>query len=147
MTNTVPRAIALVLLLALIAAPPSVRAGELRFVVFVVQDMEDGSAAWLPTEVILHKENDLTAGVVFVLQNPTVRTHVFEVPGLSEQTADGGAEPTVKPLRITVGPQETVHVQVHITALEHAPEEIRYRFFCPLHPADAKPTGTIRILP
>lgn len=147
MTTMVPRAIALALLLALIAAPSSGRAGELRFVVFVVQDMEDGSAAWLPTDVILHKEKDLTSGVVFVLHNPTARTHVFEVPGLFEQTVDVCAEPMVKPLRITVAPSETVHVQVNITELEQAPEEMRYRFFCPLHPADAELTGTIRILP
>jgi hypothetical protein len=151
MTKVVLAAVALVFLVAPIFAPLGGWAGELHFVVFVVQDMQDGSAAWLPTEVILHKEKDLTAGVVFVLDNPTARTHVFEAPGLFEQPAETHAETTTIPLQITVAPQETVHVQINVAQLERAHvawlEEVRYRFFCPLHTADAELTGTVRIVP
>ena len=65
-------------------------AGEFHF---IVHDMKGDVAAWSPREVIIHKSTDLDGGLSFVLDNPTPRTHVFEAPGLFEQTiAEGERE-------------------------------------------------------
>lgn len=52
---------------------------------FVIHDVEGGAAAWFPREVVIHKRTDLDGGLIFMLENPTPRTHVFEAPGLFEQ--------------------------------------------------------------
>ncbi len=120
-------------------------AGEFRF---VVQDMADDSAAWFPIEVIVHRDTDGKNGMVFILDNPTQRTHVFEAPGLLEWMVD---EQEMKPLRITVAPEESVRVEVSVAQSERMPEpcweEMNYRFFCPLHQADSVLAGVIRVVP
>lgn len=125
--------------------PQESRAGEFRF---VVQDMADDSAAWFPTEVVIHRDRDGKTGLVFLLDNPTARTHVFEAPGLLEWTVE---EQEMKPLRVTVAPEETMRVQVSVVQLEWMLEpcaqEMSYRFFCPLHQADSVRAGTIRVVP
>lgn len=119
---------------------------------FVIQDLEGDAAAWLPREVVIHQRTDLEGGLIFILENPTPRTHVFEAPGLFEQIAEGPEPPTVKPLRVYVAPGETVRVQVSTEQLKREPETDASGaqtcpFFCPLHGADEALRSTIRVVP
>lgn len=129
---------------------PSVSlAGEFHF---VIHDVEGDAAAWFPREVVIHKRTDLEGGLIFILENPTPRTHVFEAPGLFEQVVEGTEAPTVKPLRVYVAPGETVRVQVSTERLELEPGTDASGaqtcpFFCPLHGADEALRSTIRVVP
>ena len=119
---------------------------------FIIHDLEGEAAAWFPREVIIHKRTDLEGGLVFILENPTPRTHVFEAPGLFEQMVEGTEALTVKPLRVYVAPEETVRVQVSTAQLEREPEPDASGaqtcpFFCPLHGADEALRSTIRVVP
>ncbi len=119
---------------------------------FVIHDMESDAAAWSPREVVIHTRTDLEGGLIFILENPTPRTHVFEAPGLFEQTVEGAEAPTVKPLRVYVAPGETVRVQVSTEQLKREPGTDASRvqtcpFFCPLHGADEASRSTIRVVP
>lgn len=124
-------------------------AGEFHF---VIHDVDGDAAAWSPREVVIHKSTDLDGGLIFILENPTPRTHVFEAPGLFEQIVEGPEAPTVKPLRVYVAPGETVRVQVSIEQLKREPETDASGaqicpFFCPLHGADEALRSTIRVVP
>ena len=89
-------ALGLLLLIAASGARPSTSlGGEFHF---VIHDLEGEGAAWLPREVVIHKSTDLDGGLIFILENPTPRTHVFEAPGLFEQVVEGPEASTVKPL-------------------------------------------------
>ncbi|MEK6804583.1 MAG: hypothetical protein AABZ34_18270 [Nitrospirota bacterium] len=119
---------------------------------FVIHDVEGDAAAWFPREVVIHKRTDLEGGLIFILENPTPRTHVFEAPGLFEQIVEGPDPPTVKPLRVYVAPGETVQVQVSTEQLKREPETDASGaqtcpFFCPLHGADEALRSTIRVVP
>lgn len=125
-------------------------AGEFHF---VIHDVEGDAAAWFPRELVIHKSADLDGGLVFILENPTPRTHVFEAPGLFEQIIVEGTEvPTVKPLRVYIAPGETVQVQVSTEQLTREPATDASgaqtcQFFCPLHGADDALRSTIRVVP
>ena len=119
---------------------------------FVIHDLEGDAAAWSPREVVIHTRTDLEGGLIFILENPTPRTHVFEAPGLFEQVVEGTEAPTVKPLRVYVAPGETVRVQVSVEQLALEPERDASGaqtcpFFCPLHGADEALRSTIRVVP
>ena len=119
---------------------------------FVIHDLEGDAAAWSPREVVIHKRTDLDGGLIFIPENPTPRTHVFEASGLFEQIVEGPEAPTVKPLRVYVAPGETVRVQVSIEQLAREPERDASGaqtcpFFCPLHGADEALRSTIRVVP
>lgn len=122
------------------------RGSEFRF---VVKDLPDNAAAWLPSEVVIHTETELEGGLVFLLVNPTARTHVFFVEGLYEQVISENGEIAAKPLRVTVAPEDTVRTVLSTTQFEgsRARGEVEeFRFFCPLHRGDADPGGTIRMV-
>lgn len=123
-----------------------VHGGEFRF---VVEDLPDHSAAWLPSEVVIHRETDLTGGLIFLLVNPTARTHVFLVDGLYEQVAGEKGEMSANPLRVTVAPEDSVRTVVSIAQWQGSRERDAvetFRFFCPLHRGDADSGGTIRMV-
>lgn len=129
--------------------PSTSLGGEFRF---VIQDLEGEAAAWSPREVVIHKSTDLGGGLIFILENPTPRTHVFEAPGLFEKIVEGPEPLTVKPLRVYVAPGETVRVQVSIEELKREPGTDTSGtqtcpFFCPLHGADEALRSTIRVVP
>ena len=129
--------------------PSTGLAGEFHF---VIHDVEGDAAAWSPREVVIHKRTDLEGGLIFILENPTPRTHVFEAPGLFEQIVEGTEAPTVKPLRVYVAPGETVRVQVSTEQLTREPGTDASGaqtcpFFCPLHGADDALRSTIRVVP
>lgn len=116
---------------------------------FVVEDLPDNTAAWLPNEVDIHKETDLRGGLIFLLVNPTARTHVFFVEGLYEQIVSENGGVAAKPLRVTIPPEETARTVLSTAQFEGVREERKveeFRFFCPLHRGDADPGGTIRII-
>lgn len=124
-------------------------AGTFRF---VVQDVEGGAATWFPREVVIHKGTDLEGGLVFILENPTLRTHVFEAPDLFEQMTEGADVPTVKPLRVYVASGETLQVRISIEQLLREPEadasgSQRCPFFCPLHGTEDALRSMIRVVP
>jgi hypothetical protein len=106
---------------------------------FIVHDVEGDAAAWSPREVAIHTSTDLEGRLIFVLENPTPRTHVFETPGLFEQVVVEGSEnKTIIPMRVYVAPGEIVHVQVSTEQLSCEPETDGLEaqtcpFFCPLH--------------
>ena len=119
---------------------------------FVIHDLEGDAAAWSPREVVIHTRTDLDGGLIFILENPTPRTHVFEAPGLFEQIIERPEAPTVKPLRVYVAPGETVRVQVSTAQLEREPGTDASGaqtcpFFCPLHGTDEALRSTIRVMP
>lgn len=119
---------------------------------FTAQELENQRANWSPQEIVFSKEKDLPGPLVFVLDNPTARTHVFEAPGLFEQTRRDTGELLVKPLRITVAPEERVVVEVTVSESEGDADSCRagetcYRFYCPLHRADDDQGGMIRLIP
>lgn len=143
-------ALGLLLWIAASGARPSTGfGGEFHF---VIHDLEGEAAAWSPREVVIHTRTDLEGGLIFILENPTPRTHVFEAPGLFEQVAEGHEAPTVKPLRVYVAPGETVRVQVSTEQLKVEPEPDASGtqtcpFFCPLHGAEEALRSTIRVVP
>jgi len=121
---------------------------------FVIHDVDGGAAAWFPREVVIHKRTDLDGGLIFMLENPTPRTHVFEAPGLFEQVviAEGSEASTVKPLRVYVAPGETIRVEVSTDRLTVEPEPDASGaqtcpFFCPLHGPEEALRSTIRVVP
>lgn len=125
-------------------------AGEFHF---VAHDVEGDAASWSPREVVINKSIDLEGGLIFALENPTPRTHVFEAPGLFEQiSVEGSENKTVKPLRVYVAPGETVHVRV---STEHLNRELEAdvsgaqtcQFFCPLHGPEEALRSKIRVVP
>lgn len=141
-------ALGLLLLIAANCSMPSAGlCGEFHF---VIHDLEGDAAAWSPREVVIHKRTDLEGGLIFILENPTPRTHVFEAPGLFEQIVEGAEAPAVKPLRVYVAPGETVRVQVSTDPLKLEPDASGAQvcpFFCPLHGPDEALRSTIRVVP
>lgn len=122
------------------------RAAEFHF---VSESLGDGRAIWLPREVAIHKRTELQDGLVFVLENPTDRTHAFAAYGLFEEIMGAHGETTTKPLRVNVTPDDSVRVQVSTAQFEigqDSPEE-SFPFFCPLHQGEAHVGGTIRVVP
>lgn len=117
---------------------------------FVAQDVGDGRAIWVPKNVVIHKRTELQDGLVFVLENPTDRTHAFAAYGLFEEVMGAKGEITRKPLRVNVTSDDTVRVQISTAQFEmvqDSPDEETYPFFCPLHKGDAHLGGTIHVVP
>lgn len=133
------------LLIWCLAVSQSAQGGEFHF---TVQDLPDNSAAWLPDQVVIHRETDLSGGLLFILENPTARTHVFLVEGLEEQMVDENGALNVRPLRVTIAPEETIRAVIDTGPFQgvHSEREAEFRFFCPLHRGDRDPGGTIRIV-
>ena len=142
------RFMALLAMTSVLGLPASrfVYAGEFRF---VVEDLPDNSAAWLPSEVIIHTETELDGGLIFLLVNPTARTHVFLVEGLYEEKAGADSARSKIPLRVTVAPEETVRTVVDTERFKNTPEEGEtetFHFYCPLHRSDDGSSGTISLI-
>ena len=117
---------------------------------FVAESLGDGRAIWAPKDVVIHKRTQIQDGLVFVLENPTDRTHAFAAYGLFEEMGGDPPGPITKPLRVNVTPDDSVRVQVSTAQFERhqdSPEEETYPFFCPLHKGDAHVGGTIHIVP
>lgn len=116
---------------------------------FVVQDVGEKKAVWVPQEVVIHRSTEMQDGLVFVLENPTDRTHAFAAFGLFEEIMGAGGELTRKPLRVNVTTEDTVRIQISTAQFgrrtDDASEE--FPFFCPLHKGDAHLGGTIRVVP
>ena len=119
---------------------------------FVVRDVGEKKAVWVPPEVVIHRSTELADGLVFVLENPTDRTHAFAAYGLFEEVMGAGGEVSTKPLRVNVTSEDRVRVQISTAQFERGQaeagsEEEAYPFFCPLHKGDAHLGGTIHVLP
>ena len=126
-------------------------AGWAKEIAFVARDVEDQQAVWLPSEMIIHRSADLREPLIFRFDNPTVRTHVFEAPGLFESLEESGARIT-RPVRITIAPEGTEQTVIDrdrmvSDAIAAEGETVTYRFFCPLHRADADLGGRIVVEP
>jgi hypothetical protein len=122
-------------------------AGEAREVVFVAREAKDQQAVWLPADIVIRRSTDLGEPLIFRFDNPTERTHVFEAPGLFELGEENGVQIT-RPVRITVPPEGTDQTVIDrermasdVNAAEG--EMVTYRFYCPLHRADADLGGRI----
>lgn len=123
------------------------RAAEFHF---VAEDVGENRATWMPSKVVIHRSTEMQDGLVFVLENPTDRTHAFAAEGLFEEimVAQGGT--TRKPLRVNVTPDDSVRVQVSTAQFEvgqDSPDEETYPFFCPLHKGEAHVGGAIHVVP
>ena len=116
---------------------------------FVVQDVGEKKAVWVPQEVVIHRSTEMQDGLVFVLENPTDRTHAFAAYGLFEEVAGAGGGVVTKPLRVNVTSDDTVRIQVSTVQFgRHTDEAVEeFPFFCPLHKGDAHLGGTIRVVP
>ena len=116
---------------------------------FVVQDLGEKRALWVPQEVVIHRSTEMQDGLVFVLENPTDRTHAFAAVGLFEEVTGAGGDVTRKPLRVNVTADDTVRIQISTAQFERRTDEAReeFPFFCPLHKGDAHLGGTIRVVP
>lgn len=117
---------------------------------FVVQDIGEKRALWVPQEVVIHRATEMQDGLVFVLENPTDRTHAFAAYGLFEEVMGVHGDVITKPLRVNVTSEDTVRVQISTAQFERGQatsEEETYPFFCPLHKGDAHLGGTIRVVP
>lgn len=139
--------VAVAALVAGVGSFDETRAAEFRF---VAESVGDGRAIWMPKDVVIHKRTELQDGLVFVLENPTDRTHAFAAHGLFEEVMGGKGTISTKPLRVNVTPDDTVRVQVSTAQFEveqGSSEEETYPFFCPLHKGDAHLGGTIRVVP
>ncbi|MBH0201925.1 MAG: hypothetical protein HP496_06405 [Nitrospira sp.] len=128
----------------MLAIPP---AGWTKEIVFVAREVEDQQAVWLPSEIIIHRSTDLREPLIFRFENPTERTHVFESPGLFESVEESGVRIT-RPVRITIPPEgieQTVidRERMASDATTADGETATYRFYCPLHRADAEMGGRI----
>ena len=116
---------------------------------FVVQDIGEKRALWVPQEVVIHRAVEIQDGLVFILENPTDRTHAFAAYGLFEEVMGAKGTSSTKPLRVNVTSEDTVRVQVS-TAQFEGPMEAQseaFSFFCPLHKGDAHVGGTIHVVP
>ena len=116
---------------------------------FVVQDLGEKRALWVPQEVVIHRSTEMQDGLVFVLENPTDRTHALAAYGLFEEVMGTNGEIITKPLRVNVTSVVTVRVQISTAQFEgRTDEEIEeFPFFCPLHKGDAHVGGIIRVVP
>ena len=116
---------------------------------FVVQDVGEKRAVWVPQEVVIHRSTEMQDGLVFVLENPTDRTHAFAAFGLFEEIMGVGGELTRKPLRVNVTMEDTVRIQISTAQFERRTDDAseEFPFFCPLHKGDAHLGGTIRVVP
>ncbi len=125
------------MLILFIAASPATAAalGHATEFHFVVKDLGERRATWVPGEVVIHRSTELADGLVFVLENPTNTTHAFAAYGLFEEVMGAQGSITRKPLRVNVTPEDSVRVQVSTAQFEgvdgRAEEEERYPFFCP----------------
>jgi len=121
--------------------------GWAKEIAFVARDVQDQQAVWLPSEIIIHRGTDFTEPLIFRFENPTERTHVFEAPGLFESVEEGGVRIT-RPVRITIAPEGTEQsvidrYRMASDAIAAEGETVTYRFYCPLHRADADLGGRI----
>lgn len=142
--------VVMVAVAALVAGVGSFEAARAAEFHFVAESLGDGRAIWTPKDVVIHKRTELQDGLVFVLENPTDRTHAFAAQGLFEEITGARGETITKPLRVNVTPDDSVRVQVSTAQFEMGqvgPEEETYPFFCPLHKGDAHLGGTIRVVP
>ena len=116
---------------------------------FVVRDVGEKRALWIPQEVVIHRSTEMQDGLVFVLENPTDRTHAFAAFGLFEEITGAGGEVTRKPLRVNVTSDDTVRIQISTAQFERRTDEAseEFPFFCPLHKGDAHLGGTIHVVP
>ncbi|MBH0191809.1 MAG: hypothetical protein HP492_08655 [Nitrospira sp.] len=122
-------------------------AGAAKEVVFVAREADNQQAVWLPMNIVIRRSKDFAEPLVFRFDNPTDRTHVFEAPGLFESVEENGVQIT-RPVRITVPPEGTDQTVIDrermasdVNAAEG--EMVTYRFYCPLHRADADLGGRI----
>lgn len=144
------RGLARALIGALILGSPA-KASEFHF---VVQDIGEKRALWVPQTVVIHRSTEMQDGLVFVLENPTDRTHAFAAYGLFEEVMGAGGELTRKPLRVNVTSEDTIRVEISTAQFHeirgvHRGEE-EFPFFCPLHTGekgDAHAGGTIHVVP
>ena len=125
--------------------------GLAKEILFVARDLEDQQTVWLPREIILHRNADFLEPLIFRFDNPTVRTHVFEAPGLLESVEENGVQIT-RPVRVTIAPDESEQIVVERNrmtsdGLTDDGKTATYRFYCPLHRADDDAGGTIIIGP
>ena len=114
---------------------------------FIAREVDDQQAVWLPKELVIHRSTDFTEPLIFRFENPTNRTHVFEAPALFESVEEGGVQIT-RPVRITIPPEGTEQTVIDrdrmaSDAIAAAEETVTYRFYCPLHRADADMGGKI----
>lgn len=121
--------------------------GWAKEIAFVAREIEDQQAVWLPKEVVIHRSTDFTEPLILRFENPTERTHVFEAPGLFESVLEGGLQIT-RPVRITIPPEGTERTVIDrermaSDAIAAGGETVTYRFYCPLHRADADMGGRI----
>ena len=116
---------------------------------FVVQEVGEKRALWVPQEAMFHRSTELEDGLVLVLENPTDRTHAFAAYGLFEEVTTAGGAVARKPLRVNVTSEDTVRVQISTTQfLGRTDAEVEeFPFFCPLHQGEAHVGGTIRVIP
>ena len=123
---------------------------------FVLQDAGEKRAVWVPQEVVIHSSTEMQEGLVFVLENPTDRTHAFAAYGLFEEVMGVNGAIITKPLRVNVTAEDTVRVQISTAQFVRLgrtfdylqeQEEEQFPFFCPLHKGDAHLGGTIRVVP
>jgi len=125
--------------------------GWAKEIAFVARDVEDQQAVWLPSEIIIHRSADFREPLIFRFENPTARTHVFEAPGLFESVEESGVRIT-RPVRITIAPEGTEQTVIDrdrmaSDAIAAEGETVTYRFYCPLHRADADLGGRIVVEP
>lgn len=118
---------------------------------FVAEERGEKRAAWIPAEVVIHKSTDLQDGLVFILENPTDRTHAFAAYGLFEEFVGAHGDITTKPLRVNVTSEDTVRVEISTAqfgrGLDGLKGEEEFPFFCPLHKGDSHLGGSIRVVP
>ena len=118
---------------------------------FVVQDIGEKRALWVPQDVVIHRSTEMQDGLVFVLENPTDRTHAFAAYGLFEEVMGAHGAVTTKPLRVNVTSEDTVRVQISTAQFleirDIRMDEEEFPFFCPLHKGDAHVGGIIRVVP
>ena len=122
-------------------------AGWGKEITFVAREVEAQQAVWLPREIVIHRSTDFTEPLIFRFENPTERTHVFEAPALFESVEQGGVQIT-RPVRITIPPEGTEQTVIDrdrmaSDAIAAEGETVTYRFYCPLHRADADLGGRI----
>jgi hypothetical protein len=128
--------------------------GHAETVRFIAYEMESQQAAWAPQEVTIHQPDNGGEELIFILNNPTERTHAFEAPGLLEQVSDEDGSRLTRPLRATVAPGETMEVVIRFAPVENDREtepscqasSTCYRFYCPLHRGDNDPGGIIHLV-
>lgn len=115
-------------------------------------ELENQQAMWTSQEVMIRRHDTADEKPIFILTNPTERTHAFEAPSLFEQSRAPNGSPLTRPLQVTMAPGETMEIVIRFLSIEGDAEPLYqtsavcYRFYYPLRHGKNDSVGIIHLV-